>query len=124
MAKPMKIVNLILRLGLPKKNRDENQIPRKDHTQSGNIYAGKFRLSSLTPGVSQRKRYIRQEAQQIGNKNTKICDLIIFSFNGVDSTLIISDELEVLTLGDIFENDHNDLKVIREELEWDEEVEY
>lgn len=31
-AKPTKIVNLILRLALPKKNRDVNQIPRKDHT--------------------------------------------------------------------------------------------
>ena len=70
---------------------------------------------SLTPGASQRKRYIRQEAQQIGNKNTKKCDLIIFSLNGVDSTLIISHELEVLTFCD-FQNDHNDLKVFRDEL--------
>ena len=67
----MKIVNLILRVALPKKNRDENQNPRKDHTQSGNINMQEnLVFVSLTPGVSQRKRYIRQEPQQIGNYMT------------------------------------------------------
>ena len=66
----------------------------------------------------------KPQPQQIGNTNTTKCDLIIFSLNGVDSTLVLSHKFVVLMFGDIFQNDHNDLKAFREELQWGEEVEY
>ena len=98
---------------------------RQNQDESGNMSTQEnLAFVSPTPGASQRTRHIRQDAQQIGNTNKTKCDLIIFSLNGIDSTLIINDELEILTFGDIFQNDHNDLKEFRNELEWDEELEY
>ena len=59
--------------------------------------------------------------QRMDTRNTaQSCEVIIFSLDGIDSTLPISDDIQVRTFGDIFQKDHDMLTGMREELKWSE----